>query len=557
VFENMTLRIKLFLLSGFASLALLVTVVTGTIGINSGIDGVDELGHKRMPSAAVLQGLRESQIALRSSTYETALWENDPEAQDMFSDIAKDKKSLWARIDTQVKTYDAQAKSPEEARSWKTFLDGLEIWRKADHNAIALIEELARNHDFAKQKELFQRYYMQGGEQRKAYLAAMKGLEQVLDQNAQIVKRVTETADDGTRLAQKVMLGVGITALLVMLGLSFLVTASILRQMGSDPSDAMRVTRRIAQGDLAEPIKIKHAAPGSLIASMELMRTQLQGLIGQVQRSARELTSSADAMIHDVDDVAGNGQTENTAAKSAANEVYHISAQIQDVGNAARRARELSELAGNLSREGQDVIGKAVSEMDNVASSVSQSSSLIHQLGIYSGQITGIVSVIKEIADQTNLLALNAAIEAARAGEQGRGFAVVADEVRKLAERTGKSTDEITSVIATIQNGVEDAVKSMQAVSTRVEHGVGMVREASMSMSRIHDGAHDASQAVTLINGALQESTGHLNAIEGQMNNIVRMVDANGQAVSKMSGSARRLDELALELGGAVQRFRI
>jgi methyl-accepting chemotaxis protein len=555
--DNMALKLKLLLLGGFSGVALVITILTSTLGIRSGVDGVEELGHKRMPSATILQNLREAQIALRSSTYETALWESDPEAQEMFSAIAKDKHDLWKRIGTQVEAYQGQSKTTEEATAWQAFLSELDKWRKADHAAITLIEDLSRNNDFARQKELFQRYYMQGGEQRQAYLAAMKGLEGVLTLNATVAKDVTAKATAETRLAQKVMLGVGLTALLISLALTLIVTASILRQMGGDPREAMRVTQRIAQGDLAAPIATKGASPGSLLSSMEQMRTQLQGLIGQVQSSAGELAGSAAAMTRDVAKVTLNGQEGNAAARSAAEEVRHISDQIKGVGLAARQAHELSDLAGNLSLEGQTVIGKAVEEMDNVVSSVHQSSGRIHQLGVYSKKITGIVGVIKEIADQTNLLALNAAIEAARAGEQGRGFAVVADEVRKLAERTGKSTDEITSVIDTIQSGVGDAVNSMQAVTVQVENGVGMVREASQSMHRIHNGAHDARQAVMQINQALQESTSHLNTIQNQMGNIVQMVDANAQAVNKMDESSARLNQLSVELGGAVQRFQI
>jgi methyl-accepting chemotaxis protein len=554
---NMSLKLKLLLLSAFSAVALLATIVTGGLGIRGGVQGVEELGGYRMPSLVSLEKLREHQIALRSSTYEAALWENDPEAQEMFDTIAKDKTRLWGQIDAETKNYEAMRKSPEETAVWREFLGELEKWRAADKGAIGLIVELAANKDFAHQKALFQRYYMEGGKQRQAYLAAMKVLEQAVDLNTKNARQVTEEAIQGTRLAEKVMLGVGILALAVSLAFAAWVTHGILRQMGGDPSEAMRVTQRIAEGDLTVPIVVGANDAGSLLASMERMRGQLRLLIGQVQRGASELAGSAKALTQDVAVVASNGMNENSAAKSAAEEVHHIARRIQDIGASADQARALSTLAGDLSGEGQNIMSKTVGEMDQVVGSVRQSSGLIHDLGIYSNQISNIVSVIKDIADQTNLLALNAAIEAARAGEQGRGFAVVADEVRKLAERTGKSTDEITSVIGTIQNGVANTVESMQGVSVQVENGVGLVRNASDSMLRIHSGAHDASQAVLHINSALKESTGHLDAIESQMSSIVNMVEANGGAVEKMAHSSRRLDQLALELASAAQCFKI
>jgi methyl-accepting chemotaxis protein len=287
------------------------------------------------------------------------------------------------------------------------------------------------------------------------------------------------------------------------------------------------------------------------------MQTHLRALIGQIQSSAGELSRRSNALTREVDQVASNGIEESSAAQNTAHDVAHILGRINHIGDAADQAKALSDLAGNLSQAGQSAMGGVVREMEDVSSAVNQSSGLVQQLGRHSKQISSIVSVIKEIADQTNLLALNAAIEAARAGEQGRGFAVVADEVRKLAERTGKSTDEISSVVSTIQNGVNGAVEGMHDVSARVENGVGLVRNASDSMERIHTGAVDASQAVTGIHAALNESMTSLGQIEGSMNNIVHLVERNGHSVGTMTVSSKRVEELAQDLHLAIERFHL
>ena len=555
--RNLSLKLKLVLLGSITIIALAITIITGSLGIKSGIDGIQEIGHNRMPSLVALQQLREHQVALRSSTYETALWENDNEAQEMFSGIAKDKQTHWDQIAKVWQDYESISRSAEEDTLWKAFGVEWEKWKKLDQDTIKLILTLSNNTDAAQQKVLFQDYFMLGGQQRQAYLAAEKLLSQLVELNAKNVAEVTSNAEQATRLASKFMVILGGAAMIITLILAALITTSILRQMGGEPLDAMHFTHRIAEGDLNVAIPVHPDDKTSLLASMDDMQKHLRDLIRQIQRSAQELAGSAQALTSEAEQVARNGQEEHKAAQSAANAVDSITGQISLVDASADQALRLSNLAGTLSNEGQGVIGLAVREMENVSTAVNQSSELIQRLGSYSSQISSIVSVIKDIADQTNLLALNAAIEAARAGEQGRGFAVVADEVRKLAERTTTSTDEISTVVTTIQRGVAEAVESMHGASTRVAEGVGMVRNASGSMERIHAGAQDATGAVSGIHQALQESSASLAEIRTRMSNIVGMVTQNSGAVATMTESSRRIDELAANLTASTQRFRI
>jgi len=195
--------------------------------------------------------------------------------------------------------------------------------------------------------------------------------------------------------------------------------------------------------------------------------------------------------------------------------------------------------------------------MQRISATVHQASGTIRAMGDSSQRISSIVGVIKDVADQTNLLALNAAIEAARAGEAGRGFAVVADEVRKLAERTAKATTEISDMVSTVQGNAEQAVSTMDETVARVAEGVSLARKTSESMLSINHGAQQVMDTVTDISNALREQGVASNEIAVNVENIARRSEENSSAVRAVAETALHLEKLAADTRQAVSRFRI
>jgi len=337
----------------------------------------------------------------------------------------------------------------------------------------------------------------------------------------------------------------------------FLVGRNILSTLGGDPLYAAEITRKITQGDLTTEVRCAYGDGTSLLAGMGEMQATLRNMIGEIVNGAEHLAKASDELLHASEDVAMRSSQQSESASAMAAAVEQMTVSIDQVSHNAGEAHGISQESGADSERGTEIIQTAAQEMRKIADAVQTSSAVIVELGQQSDRITSIVKTIREIADQTNLLALNAAIEAARAGEQGRGFAVVADEVRKLAERTSVSTTEIAAMVDKIQSGTRNAVASMQAGVDQATKGVSLANQAGESILNIRAGALRVVSVVNDISSSIREQSAASNDIARNIERIAQMSEDSAEAVRHTTDAARNLQDLSVSLHRSVSRFKI
>lgn len=350
----------------------------------------------------------------------------------------------------------------------------------------------------------------------------------------------------------------GVLASIILIGmLTTMLRRMVLKPLGGEPSAASEAAARIAAGDLTVQIRVAPGDETSTMAAISKMQEGLRNIVRNIHDGAAALDTAANNLVSMSDRVSDGVAHQNDATSSIAASLEELSVSFRHVSDSAGIANKMAKTAGTVAAEGNVIVDEVVEEMRQSSNSVNKSAVIIDKLGEGSKQITEIVNVIREIADQTNLLALNAAIEAARAGEAGRGFAVVADEVRNLAERTAKSTGEIAHMIGDIQQNTDAAISGITDGANRVNGSVEKAVVAGTSMDNINDATLQVVSAVDDIANVLLEQTAASEEIARNVDQVAHMNEENMAAVREVVSDAQRLQTLANKLKQDVGGFRV
>ncbi|UCV31516.1 methyl-accepting chemotaxis protein [Ferribacterium limneticum] len=348
---------------------------------------------------------------------------------------------------------------------------------------------------------------------------------------------------------------VSIVAALVLATMVYLLVSIRLRSLGQ----MVQEVERISQGDLRAVVQ--GAVPGSrnevhvIAQAFNQMAESMRSLVRGVSSSSSQVAVAANELQDAANSALTASEQASVSASGIAASVEELSVSITHVADNANQAAQISEDAKGVTGSGREVVYRAMTELERVAGDINESAALIQSLGERSKQISSVVGVIREIADQTNLLALNAAIEAARAGEQGRGFAVVADEVRKLAERTSLSTQEISTTVHAILEETGRAVQRMQDVSTNMSGSVGMARQAGDSLEIIDQRAQQTVEVVHGIADSTREQSSASQEIARLVENIAQAAEGSNSRAMRNSERAQNLQRLAADLQAQLARF--
>ena len=389
----------------------------------------------------------------------------------------------------------------------------------------------------------------------KAKMDAMRQLTSELrDAEKSLQDARSQAMDDAKASALAILIGGGLLAAV----LAMLVAWSLSSNLVGRIRQAVDVAKAIAAGRLDSSISATgRDEVSNLLQAFAAMQERLRTMISQIKQGADQLVSASQSISSASLQLSASAQEQSHSASSMAATVEELTVSINHVADNAGDAHALSSESGRQSEEGGSVIQDTLGSMRLIADTVQASATQIGELGQHAEQISSIVSVIKGIAEQTNLLALNAAIEAARAGEQGRGFAVVADEVRLLAQRTANSTQEITEMVGKIQLGTREAVSSMDVGVNQVKNGVELAQQAGEAIVNIRTSSGNVVRVVDQISLALREQTAASQDVARNVERIAQMSQQNSQAVEETTETARSLQQLAQNLEQQVSVFRL
>lgn len=338
------------------------------------------------------------------------------------------------------------------------------------------------------------------------------------------------------------------------IGFSFVIIRQILGSVGA----VNEVAKKASGGDLSKeaPIYSKDEI-GEMAASFNQMIRSLREMVGRVNSATVTVTDGSKELSQTVQNINERiGEQSNRASQAAASSTEMSQTVIDVARNASNIAASATE-AMKTAREGKEIVDGTVNEVQEIASTVSGLSGAMSSLGDRSKQIGEILNVIRDIAEQTNLLALNAAIEAARAGEQGRGFAVVADEVKKLAERTAKSTVEIGTIINTVQQETESAAQAMKESLERVYRGADLSRQAGESLARIVSSVNDLQGMVQQIASSTEEMSAVAEGINSDIDMIASISRETSVGTDQITSKTIELARLSSNLQGLTGQFRV
>ncbi len=538
--RNLNIAPRAFL--GFAFIALLV-IVLGVFAVNrmsiirqASID----MDSTQLPSVTQLSVVTENVLRLRILSFRVLVNREPTGLQEAQTRI----NVLVDKVRNAQAIYAALPAGTEERALYQTFVTTLDNYLQAQSQMM----ELSRQDKLDEMRTLINTRIKDGTDQMG------EQLNKLIAMNAADAKAASIQAGKYYDSAITGIIIVSVVAALATVLLAWLLTRSIVTPLNR----AVEAARTIAGGNLSKRIEVDGKdEPARLLEALAAMQTNLRKTIEQIAGSATQLGAAAEELSAVTEEASRGLQQQNNEIEQAATAVNEMTAAVEEVARNAVSTSEASNQSTHAAREGRDQVVKTVDAIQTMTHDVQNTSHMIEGLAAQGRDIGKVLDVIRAIAEQTNLLALNAAIEAARAGEAGRGFAVVADEVRALAHRTAQSTQEIEKMVAGIQNGTGEAVSSMQQSNQRTQSTLEMARAAGVALEQITQSIHQINERNLVIASASEEQAQVSREVDRNLVNIRDLATQSAAGANQTSAATHELSRLAVDLNAMVARFVI
>lgn len=564
---NFSIKSKLAFMAAFATLMLVLVGLSGWNGIRQLSAALEHISNETDPAVSHLLTLRLGQLGTVTSTREMIGWNLDQfdsiddktsiieEAHAFYGSVAQDKETAELMAAQAYDSYAKLPKNPEEIEAWKSVQSEWTNFKESNDSIRRLLEQLRTATSWG---ALRQNMSEVTGLDQVAQ-SAVNNLAVALDKLIQLNKGYANQAklygEHAQQRALHWILAMSGAAVLGLGLITFLVARNIVGALTTMRSTIVEVAQ---SNDFTLRAQVRGRDETSQTAcAFNQLLDKLQLSLREVLNNADQLSQVADSAYSASRHVSASSTSQSEAATLIAAAVEQMSVSIGQVSESTQDALLRAQQAGETASQGSAIITRNTLEMDLIASTVSDTGTTITDLGQQSDKISLVMQVIRDVAEQTNLLALNAAIEAARAGEQGRGFAVVADEVRKLAGRTSVSSDEIAQVVTTIQASAREAMTRMLSVTDRVVAGRQLSDQVADRMQMIRVSASQVGDAIDLIASAIDQQNTATQDIARRVELVARMSEENSHSASQTSEISSQLNTLARSLQATAGQFRV